>query len=216
LYEGLAQFIAHLGQREPLVLFLDDFHTADEPTFDLIHYLGRRLASARVLIILALQQEALPDRPSLTGLLHELKRGDRLVTVSLARLSEKEVLELIRRTFGRTGEPGKLGRRLYLETGGNPFFLVEMLKECQEWKRVSSDIPTVPPSVRDVIQRRLNRLDDEDIRVLTMAAVIGHQFNSTTLQQVYAGDELDLLNVLAACRRGNRDHLSVDQVQITS
>jgi len=37
LFEGLAQFITHLSQREPLILFLDDFHAADEPTFDLIH-----------------------------------------------------------------------------------------------------------------------------------------------------------------------------------
>jgi DNA-binding SARP family transcriptional activator len=196
LYEGLAQFIAHLGQREPLVLFLDDFHTADEPTYDLIHYLGRRLASARVLIILALQQEALPDRPGLTGLLHELERGSRLVTIPLIRLSQKEVLELVHRTLGRTVELERLGSHLYLETGGNPFFLVEMLKECQESKGVSSGVPTVPSSVRDVIQRRLNRLDDEDVQVLTMAAVIGRQFNSTTLQQVYAGDELALLKVL--------------------
>jgi DNA-binding SARP family transcriptional activator/ATP/maltotriose-dependent transcriptional regulator MalT len=196
LFEGLAQFITHLSQREPLILFLDDFHAADEPTFDLIHYLARRLASGRVLIICALRQEALADRPSLTDLLRELDHGGRLLTIPLVRLSETEVLELIRRTLGTPVELEKLGHRLYLETGGNPFFLVEMLKAHQEGQGVSPGESTVPSSVRDVIQRRLGRLDDKGRRVLTMAAIIGRQFHSTTLQQVYAGGEQDLLNVL--------------------
>ncbi|MCZ7572936.1 MAG: tetratricopeptide repeat protein [Ardenticatenaceae bacterium] len=196
LYEGLVQLIAHLSQRLPLVLFLDDFHTADEPTFDLVHYLARRLESARVLIVLAIQQEALPDRPSLASLLHRLDHGGRLVTIPLTRLSEMEALELTRRTLGRAVQSEELGHHLYLETGGNPFFLVEMLKDCEERQGVSSGKSWVPSSARDVINRRLNRLDDEDIRVLTMAAVIGRQFNLATLQQVYGGDELDLLIVL--------------------
>ncbi len=196
LFEGLAQFITHLSQREPLILFLDDFHVADEPTFDLIHYLARRQASGRVLVLCALRQETLADRPSLTGLLREIDRSGRLVTIPLACLSETEVLELIRRTFGTPGEPKELGHQLYLETGGNPFFLVEMLKAHQEGQGVSSEKPMVPSSVRDVVQRRLSRLDDKSRRVLTMAAVIGRRFNSSILQRIYAGDERDLLNVM--------------------
>jgi DNA-binding SARP family transcriptional activator len=196
LYEGLAQFIAHLSQRSPLILFLDDFHTADEPTYDLVHYLARRLESARVLIILAMQEEALPDRPTLSTLLHRLDRSGRLVIIPVVRLSETEVLELTRRTLGRAVRLEELGHHLFLATGGNPFFLAEMLKDCEEQQGVSSGESWVPSNARDVINRRLSRLYDEDILVLTMAAVIGRQFNLATLQPVYGGDELALLSIL--------------------
>ena len=196
LFEGLAQFIRCLGELQPLVLFLDDFHTADEPTFDLVHYLVRRLESARVLVILALQQEALPERPSLRSLLHELDRLGRVATISLARLTETEVLELVGRTLPQDIQLEELGHRLFLETGGNSFFLVEMIKDCQEWQQPPCGESSVPPTAMDVIQRRLNRLDDKGIRILSIAAVIGRQFNSTVLQGVYSEGEQSLLTIL--------------------
>jgi tetratricopeptide (TPR) repeat protein len=196
LFEGLSQFITHLSRREPLALFLDDFHLADEPTFDLIHYLARRLASDRVLILCAVRQEALASRPSLAGLLRELDRSGRLVTIPLARLSEAEVLELVQQTLGASIELQELGHRLYLETGGNPFFLVEMLKVHEEEQRPSSGKAAVPSNVREVVQRRLSRLGDKSRRVLMMAAVVGRRFSSDILQQVYAGGEQDLLATL--------------------
>lgn len=196
LFEGLAQFIRHMGELQPLVLFLDDFHTADEPTFDLVHYLVRRLEAARVLVIVALQQEALPERRALQRLLYEFDRLGRVIAIPLARLSEMEVLELVRRTLPKEIQAEEIGHRLFLETGGNSFFLVEMLRDCQEWQGAPSGESSVPPTAMDVIQRRLNRLDDEEIRALSMAAVIGRQFNSTILQEVYSGGEMSLLIIL--------------------
>jgi DNA-binding SARP family transcriptional activator len=196
LFEGLAQFIRHLGERQPVVLFLDDFHTADEPTFDLLHYLARRIASARVLIILALQQEALAERPALSGLLFELGRLGNVVTLPLARLSEAEVLQLVRHTLPKEGKSEALARRLFRETGGNSFFLVELIKDCREGPDAQCREAPVPPSAMDVIRRRLNRLDDEDLRVLSVAAVIGRQFNTRLLAGVYAGAEGNLLAIL--------------------
>ena len=196
LFEGLAQFMRHLGEQQPLVLFLDDFHTADEPTFDLIHYLARRNESARVLMILALQQEALAERPGLNNLLFELDFLGRVITIPLARLSETETLELVQRAFPDEIHPEELGHRLYRETGGNPFFLVEMIKDCQEWPAPQGGESAVPHSAMGVIHRRLNRLEREDIRILSIAAVIGRQFNSSILQHVYAGGEQGVLTIL--------------------
>lgn len=196
LFEGIAQFITHLSQREALILFLDDIHAADLPTFELIHYLARRLSAARVLILCSLRKEALADRPNLSVLLRELARSGHLVTIPLARLSEKEVLELINQTYGKSVKLTELGHHLYLETGGNPFYLVEMLKAREEGQGGITDDLTVPSNVRDVIRHRLNRLDEESRYIVTMASVIGRQFRSTTLQQVYDGDQENLLGVL--------------------
>jgi tetratricopeptide (TPR) repeat protein/uncharacterized protein (UPF0147 family) len=196
LFEGLAQFIAHLSKREVLVFFLDDIHVADLPTFELIHYLARRLSSTRVLLLCTLRQEALVDRPSLSVLLRELARNKHVVTIPLERFSEIEVLELLNRTVRTSAKLPELGHRLYLETGGNPFFLVEMLKEHEEGQGGITDDSTVPSNVRDVIRHRLSRLDEESRSIVTMASVIGRQFRSTTLKQISDNDNKNLLGVL--------------------
>jgi len=196
LFEGLAQFITHLSKHEVLILFLDDIHSADLPTFELIHYLTRRLSSARVLILCTLRQEALIDRPSLRVLLRELTRNKQVDMIPLSRFSEKEVLELLDRTVKTSAKKPGLGHRLFLETGGNPFFLVEMLRAREEeWDGMTDDL-RVPSNVRDVIRHRLNRLDEESRFIVTMASVIGRQFSSTTLQQVYDGDRENVIGEL--------------------
>ena len=196
LFEGIAQFVAHLSQREPVVLFLDDLADADTPTFELIHYLARRLAAMRVFIIATVSMEALTNHSSLTTLLQELTRSSRLLTIPLARLSEAEVSELIDRTSGTSDMLDNLGRHLYKETGGNPFFLIEMLKTRQEWQSTPSQTLKIPSNLRSIIHQRLKHLDDDSRRVLFMAAVIGRLFRLSTLQGIYSDESIQLLSVL--------------------
>jgi DNA-binding SARP family transcriptional activator len=196
LFEGIAQLFAHLSQREPVILFLDDLDAADVPTLELIHYLARRLAAARVLIIGTIRKEALADHTSLTTLLQELTQNSRSTTIPLARLSEAEVLELIDQTSGTSDTVNVLGRHLYQDTGGNPFFLMEMLKARKGWQGSPPASSIVPSNLRNVIDNRLKHLDDESRRVVIMAAVIGRQFGLSTLQKIYSGDNQYLLSIL--------------------
>lgn len=196
LFEALAQFLAHLSQRKPVVVFLDDLHAADEPTFDLIHYLARRLVSSRVLLVCSLRVEALADRPSLAHLLLDLEHDSQMIKITIARLSESEATELVRRILGARENLDDLAHRLYVETGGNPFFLVEMLKAYKETREPGSEEGELPASVRDVIQHRFDLLDEQSRQLLAQAAVIGRQFSSGILQRIFAGDEQNLLTML--------------------
>jgi tetratricopeptide (TPR) repeat protein len=209
LFEGLAQFIAHLSRRRAVVVFLDDLHAADEATLSLIHYLSRRLATARVLLLSALRSEGLVDRPVLARLLADLERGECLTRVPLGRLIEAEVVDLVRRVLGAPGPAGttdridEIGHRLYAETAGNPFFLVELLKARQEWRGGAPAEWDVPSTVRDVIGRRLSWLDEDSRRLLELASAIGRQFTSDLLRQLGRGSDLALMAALdQLLRRG--------------
>jgi len=136
------------------------------------------------------------DRPSLSVLLRELTRNKQIDMIPLSRFSEREVLELLDRTVRTSAKLPELGHQLFLETGGNPFFLVEMLRAHEEGQDGMAEDLTVPSDVRDVIRHRLNRLDEESRFIVTMASVIGRQFSSTTLQQVYDGDKENVMGEL--------------------
>ncbi len=196
LFEGMAQFITHLSQRSLLILFLDDLHYADEPTLELIHYLGRRLAKTRVLLIIALRQEELAEHAGLQNLLWSLKRADCMRAINLDRLSADDVNILVREALPKGMDAKRLTGSLYAESGGNPFFVVELLRALQEESRLSPDELPVPTTIREVIQVRLRRLDDKSRKALNAASVIGRQFDSPLLQQVYPGDEETLLDAL--------------------
>jgi tetratricopeptide (TPR) repeat protein len=196
LFEGMAQFITHLSQRSSLVLFLDDLHFADEPTLEMVHYLARRLAGTRVLLIITLRQEELVGHPGLRNLLRSLKRIESLMAISLDRLTADDVFILVREALPEETDLRHLARSLYEESGGNPFYLVELLRSLQEDGRLSPDELPIPTSVRQVIQGRLLRLDDKSRKALNAASVIGRQFDSIILRQVYPDQEEALLDAL--------------------
>jgi DNA-binding SARP family transcriptional activator len=196
LFEGLAQFLAHLSQDAPLVFFLDDVHFADQPTLELVHYLGRRLAHTRVMLVIALRQEELGEHPRLRDLLRSLERAGCLNLMRLERLAPEDVGVLVREALPAETDPTGLAHSLYQESRGNSFFVGEMLRVLQEEGNGPAGRLAIPASLREVIQGRLLRLDDDSRQALNAASVIGRQFDSAILRQVYPGAEERLLNAL--------------------
>ena len=82
-------------------------------------------------------------------------------------------------------------RALYAETEGNPFFIEEILRHLEDagvspHDAGAADLARVglPEDVREVISRRLERLGDDALESLRVAAVIGRDFDAALLEQV--------------------------------
>ena len=109
-----------------------------------------------------------------------------------------------------------LAHAVYRETDGNPFFVSEVLRHLSEtgaihqdatgrWRRRRLWSMALPDSVREVIGARVGRLGKEAERVLSMAAVIGRDFDLDLLARATKTSEDELLDILdAACGRGPR------------
>lgn len=103
-----------------------------------------------------------------------------------------------------------LVRTLRTETGGNPFFLGEMLRHLAEsgaiargedgrWS-VGTGLTAagMPQSVREVVLARVRRLGEAATRVLTVAAVCGREFALGTVASAAGEDEDAVLDALEA------------------
>src|SRR6516165_10003047 len=124
LLERMLDFLVRLGEVAPAVVVVEDLHWADSSTRDLISFLARNIHAARVLLIATYRTDDLHRRHPLTPLLAELERGD-APWIRLAGLTRPDVAELVARTAGAGAAPSVpllLGR-----TGGNPFFIEELL-----------------------------------------------------------------------------------------
>jgi predicted ATPase len=146
LSEAVARLVLAFSERAPVALWLDDLQWADAASLDLLQYASRRWAQAPVLLILCFRSDDLGTSPALTDWLASLDRELPLLRLALRPLSFEETERLVRGLRAgpeshRTAlaerpvaDPGleAVGRRLFAETGGQPFFLVETMRSLLE------------------------------------------------------------------------------------
>jgi DNA-binding SARP family transcriptional activator/pimeloyl-ACP methyl ester carboxylesterase len=189
LFEAITQVMLRLAAREPLLVVLEDVHWADELTVRFLAFVGRQVPSARILVVVTARQEELPDAPMLRRTLEDLTRDGRLVSVVVAPLSPDDTRRLVRTLRRATADltPEILGRHVWSASEGNPFVVVELMRDLEE--RAPSDGATLPPRVREVIRRRFERIHERGRPLLALAAVIGREFDFELLRHASRLDD---------------------------
>jgi DNA-binding CsgD family transcriptional regulator len=169
LFRALLRQVSEPGTLN--VLVVEDVHWADEATVDLLRFLGRRLRDAPALLIVTYRNDGLAADDLLRVALGDLATQRSTRRVELAPLSTDAVRVL-------AGGSGLDAAVLYGLTGGNPFFVTEV---------VQAGLGAVPPSARDAVLARAARLGGGPRAVLEVAALIGVRV------------ELELLTSVTGC-----------------
>jgi predicted ATPase len=204
LFDSITTFLKTASDGKPLILILDDLHWADKPSLMLLEFLARELTSSRIFLVGTYRDGELTRRHPLSATLGELGRERLFERIVLKGIGRRDVARFIEIAAGVT-PPIELVDSIFRQTEGNPLFVTETVRlfvqegELTPEKLASSDSWTVrvPEGVRDAIGRRLDRLSERAIDVLTTAAVIGRQFTLTQLEVVVQEISEDrLLDVL--------------------
>lgn len=205
LFDSVATFL-HQTVTRPSVLVLDDLHWADEPSLLLLEFLAAQLTDDPILVIGIYRDLDLTPGHVLSTTLGHLARRPQVQRLVLGRLSPTEVAQFVDATPG-VHAAELLSETLLTRAEGNPLFVGEMLRLVQsqhcEPGAESAMLTAVPPTLRDVIGRRLSRLSEECRRVLTVAAVIGREVDLITLRAVFpdeADQTIDALEEAEAAR----------------
>ena len=151
-----AAVIDELAVTAPAILVIEDLHWADEATLDVMTMLGRRAESLSALVIATYRDDELAADHPLRWVLGELRIGHGVRRVALSPLSLEAVQAL-------AAPAGAGGADMYRVTGGNPFFVTEVLATAGE---------RVPPTVRDAVLARAGRLSSPARRLLEATAVV--------------------------------------------
>jgi DNA-binding SARP family transcriptional activator len=186
LFDSLTTFLRRMAATRPLVLLLDDLHAADEPSLLLLRFVARELGDSRLMIVGAYRDIDPTLADPLARTLAELAREPATRTLALGGLGEADVERFI-----ELAAPGasaaELAPAVHAETEGNPLFVGEIVRLLAAERRLGEP-PTaplaIPQSVREVIGRRLRRLSDECNGLLTLASVLGREFDLDTLAGV--------------------------------
>ncbi|HYN98959.1 MAG TPA: AAA family ATPase, partial [Actinomycetota bacterium] len=190
LFEAAASLLAGASAEHPLVVVLDDLQWADSASFQLLSYLAPKLRESRLLILGTFRPAEIGPGHPLRDCLATLSRHQVAERIELEGLGELEVADLIEAATG-TIVPGRTVAAVRNRTEGNPFFVTELarlLASEHDLAGTGSLGRAVPAGVRDVVRRRLRRLPEETMAVLSLAAVDGRDFELRVLE---AAAELD-------------------------
>lgn len=198
LFEALTGFLRRLAIERPIALILDDLHWAQLPTLAMLERVLIGCADVRMLLVATFRTTE-PDRSDeLTTRLAELHRFDGVRRLDLAGLDTEAIAEFVRRTQQLAPASARTAAALLRDkTGGNPFFLTELVNDLEARGGVATlgAQPTVPASIGDAIARRLGGLGAGVRGVIEQAAVLGETFD---LPALIAASDSDLPATLAA------------------
>ncbi|MEW2442321.1 ATP-binding protein [Micromonospora marina] len=174
-HDAVTAALVAVAQHRPVTVVLDDLHWADPASLRLLQFVTQHAWFERLLLIGTYRDAEVesvehPLRPWLLPL------TAKATTVTLAGLDRAEVAALMARTAGR--EPAaSLVDEVHRRTGGNPFFVEQT---ARLW-HTHGLTDTVAPGVREVVRRRLDQLPAGVVEALTVAAVLGREFDAGTL-----------------------------------
>jgi hypothetical protein len=181
LFSSVREFLVQATKKRPVLLVLDDLHSADHSSLALLEFLVRDVRGQKLLVLGTFRDpEARLDAHTRT-LIARLARVGR--SLPIGRL-EPAAAHLLIQTFAPELAPEFASA--VLRTGqGNPLFLDEMLRLCLvDPSSFAGSTRPLPHGVREVIRQRLALLSEAARTALDAAAVVGDEFDLTLLAGV--------------------------------
>jgi DNA-binding CsgD family transcriptional regulator/tetratricopeptide (TPR) repeat protein len=165
-----ATFLRALQQSaDSTVVVIEDVHWADAATLDLLKYVGRRLRGVRALVILTYRDDEIDGQHPLWSVLGTLPPRT-VRRLPLAALSEAAVATL-------AGRSGPVAHDVHALSGGNPFFVTELL---------ASSGGSVPATIREATLARAQRLSGAARELLNLCSVVPDRTDRWLLDEAMA------------------------------
>jgi DNA-binding winged helix-turn-helix (wHTH) protein len=211
LFETIAALLAAASRARPMLLVFDDVHWADKPTVLLLRHVIRSARMACVTIVATYRESELGRAHPMAETLTTLRREPAVTRLVLRGLDLAQLRALVDSLVGPDAPP-QLPQMMMESTDGNPFFATEMLQHLNETGAIAriagsagsavavGDL-ALSEGIKEVIGRRLSRLSETCNRALSVASIIGREFDATLLEAVVDLPDSALLDALEEATR---------------
>ena len=182
----LARTVGRLATAQPLVLLFEDLHLADA-SLEAIQYVFHRRSSSRLMIAGTYVPSGGSEGDAMSRMVKSLRGDQGTLLIQLKALDPVACGQLAVGILGKDRVPEDAGNALFQATGGNPFFVSELVKSLspegrfEEFalaaRRGGAQGLALPNSVQKLMEEKVAALSDADRSVLQAAAVIGASFD---------------------------------------
>ena len=201
LFGIIARLLKALGERESHVILLEDLHWFDEGTGRFLDTLLDAIAGTKTLVLLNFRPEFLADWMKKTV----------YQQLPLLPLGPEAMRELLDDLLGRDPSLSGFPELVQDHTGGNPFFVEEVVQSLIEGGSLQGGRGAyrlvgpvtelrVPPTIHALLAARIDRLPERERRLLQTAAVMGKRFPQSILKRVAELPETELEDAIRTLR----------------
>ncbi|HTI38671.1 MAG TPA: protein kinase [Vicinamibacterales bacterium] len=202
----LVALFEDLSRSRPVVVFLDDLHWADVSTIDIVNYVARRFADLRLLMLVTYRPSDMAlAQNRFSSVSADLHPHGLFEHVPLDSLGVGDVERYLALEFPTHQFPAAFAAFIHGKTEGTPLFMADLVRYLRDsgciaehqgkWvlERPVAALPKdLPESVRSMIARKIDQLDDRDRRLLVGASVQGYEFDSATVSEATGLDPVDV------------------------
>ena len=214
LFAAVVDMVARMSADRTVVLVLDDLQWADQGSLQLLRHLVTSDRPMRLVVLATFRDSELAGSDHLVETLAALRRSDGVERIELPGFDPAGVVSFVEAVAGQAMDHRglALAHAIHTETDGNPFFVGEVLRHLFDVGAVyrgtdgrwvaQEDIGVtgLPTGVREVIDARVVRLGRASAANLSLAAVIGRDFDLDLLlaaAEITPDELLDILETAA-------------------
>jgi predicted ATPase len=185
----ICEVLETLSRNESFVLVFEDIHWADASTLDLIAVLARRRTRAKLMLLASFRPDDVDPQQPLRRLRQNLTSGRRASEICLGPLDQRAVCEYLRCKLNVEKLPVGLGSLVHQHSTGNPLYMSAVLDHLRAQRLLRSDDGVVsmskpldqielgvPDGLAGIIELQLDRLSEQDRRLLEAGSIGGTIF----------------------------------------
>ena len=187
------------AEQDGLVLCIEDLEWADADTLELFLHLTRYVNSDKLLL---LGSYCCPDNDYLKDFLHKLHLAQGFMgNIKVNGMDLDETGAIVNYWVGDAKTHSKLIERLYQLSGGNPFYISEIMRWTAE-SEISIEMLEkdgsllLPETINKTVEYRLGRLSRVERRVLEVGAVIGNSFEFDQISELTELSGIQVIDAL--------------------
>jgi len=198
LYDGITQLFLEFSESSPSVFSFDDLQLADQASLELLSYISRNIKGYPTLILGTYQEQEKREERGTTFFeteIQELKAEGLLTEIRLEPFELKEIEELLKSMLGIEALPSGFIQKLKELSGGNPFFLQEVMKAINEKKSLSrkdlfwslekfdfSELK-IPRTLKGILSDKVKKLDPQLLSITQTLAVFNRAVETELLHK---------------------------------
>jgi tetratricopeptide (TPR) repeat protein len=199
LFWSFGSLLQRFGDREPVLVVLEDLHWADPSSLSLLHFLVRHLESEGVRIVATSTAEDRSRNPRLLEMERSLASLDLLERLDLRPFNLAEIQELLESVFKVSGPTvSEFAERLFGWTRGNAYFVEQTLRSLVEsgelhhrdgtWLGWEAQDLVLPSTIRDAVAARFREVSEEALDAAHVMAALGRPARIDVLREVMEVD----------------------------
>jgi predicted ATPase/Tfp pilus assembly protein PilF len=205
-FDALSELIKYIAlDLGELVIFLEDLHWADDLSIQFLEYLGRNLRDRNIFICGTSRKEELKENLLFRKIITNLRNESYFTQVELRPLRFRNLYSFLDSTITSASNSSELVRYFMKKTGGNPFFVEEIMRillqkrgvsigkkmEVEDFKQIS-----IPETIEEVVLKRIKDLDSTSREVVKFGAILLKDFNYDLMKHLTGLENAELSKAL--------------------